>query len=88
MYIDLQSRDAEIRLIDSLKHALDVNYARLRATAQQQWEHNFAGNDPSDACVSVRITSSDSERTTLPCAGILRRGRKSLLNGNPRGLLA
>jgi len=78
MYIDLQRPDAENRrLIRALRHALDSNYSRLLETAQQQWDRNFAGKDPSDACVSVRVTSGDS----LPTAGILRRRRRSLLKG-------
>lgn len=89
MYIDLQRHHAENRrLIDALRYALDSNYSRLLETAKQQWERNFAGKDPSDACVSVRVTSGDSERPSLPCAGILRRRRKSLLNGSGSPSLA
>jgi hypothetical protein len=89
MYIDLQNHDTENRrLIDGLRQALDLNYARLLASAKQQWEHNFAGKDPSDSCVSVRVTSGDSQKPSLPCAGILRRRRKSLLNGSSHGLPA
>ena len=87
MQVDRQRQDNR-RLIDELRQALDRNYARLRATARQQWEHNFAGKDPSDACVSVRVTSGDSQRSSLPCAGILRRPRKSILNGSGRPSLA
>lgn len=75
-------------MIDGLRQALDVNYARLLANAQQQWEHNFAGKDPSDACVSVRVSTGDSQRLPLPCAGILRKKRRPLLNGNGRPSLA
>jgi hypothetical protein len=89
MYIDLQGHEAENRrLIDALRKALDSNYSRLREAAKEQWDRNFTGKDPSDACVSVRITSGDSKRPSLPCAGILRRGRKSLLNGGGRPSLA
>jgi len=89
MYIDLQRHDADNRrLIDALRQALDSNYSRLREAAKEQWERDFTGKDPSDACVSVRITSSDSERPSLPCAGILRRRRKTLLNGSGRPSLA
>jgi hypothetical protein len=89
MYIDLQSHDAENhRLIDALRQALDSNYSRLLEGAKDHWERNYAGKDPSDACVSVRVTSGDLQRPSLPCAGILRRRRKSLLNGNPHGFLA
>ena len=70
------------RLITGLKHALDVNYARVLATAQTQWEQNFAGNDPSDACVSVRISSGK------PMAGILKKSSGSLLHGMTHHLVA
>jgi hypothetical protein len=76
------------RLIAGFRQALNITYARLLETVRQEWEHNFAGKDPSDACVSVRVTSGDSLRLSLPCAGILRTRRRSLLNGNRHGLLA
>jgi hypothetical protein len=76
------------RLIDGLRHALDMNYARLLETAKRRWERNFAVHDPSDACVSVRISSGDSHRLSLPCAGVLRRGRRSILSRSGRPLPA
>ena len=83
MNTDLQIHSADNRrLIDGLRQALDMNYSRLLETAKQQWERNFAGKDPSDACVSVRVASA------LPCAGILRGRRGSLLNGSGRRSLA
>lgn len=69
------------RLITGLKHALDVNYARVLEGAQQQWERYFQGNDPSDACVSVRITSGK------PSAGVIKKPAASLLYAT-RGLTA
>lgn len=87
MQIDRQRQDNR-RLIDELRDALDRNYDRLRATAKQQWEHNFAGKDPSDACVSVRITAGDPPRHSIPCAGILRKKRRLLLDGHRHGLTA
>jgi hypothetical protein len=76
------------RLIRGLKHALDMNYARVMEIARNQWACSYAGKDPSDACVSVRISSGDPEKSALPCGGILRKPRKSLLSGNRRGLIA
>ena len=76
------------RLIAGLKHALDLNYARVLDSARQQWERNFAGKDPSDACVSVRITSGEGQKSSLACGGILRKSGHSFLNGNGRHLLA
>jgi hypothetical protein len=69
------------RLISGLRHALDVNYERVLAAAQARWEENF-GNDPSDACVSVRISSGK------PMAGVLRKSRASLLHPAGRRLSA
>jgi hypothetical protein len=70
------------RLISGLRHALDMNYARVLATARTQWERNFEGNDPSDACVSVRVSSGK------PLAGILKKPAVSILHASARALLA
>ena len=70
------------RLIAGLRHALDMNYARVLATAKTQWEHNFEGKDPSDACVSVRISSGKQ------LAGILKKPAASFLQASARVLLA
>jgi hypothetical protein len=70
------------RLIAGLRHALDMNYARVLARAETRWERNFAGNDPSDACVSVRISSGK------PLAGILKKTSRSLFHGATQRLLA
>ena len=66
------------RLVAGLRHALDVNYTRVLETARGQWERYFDGNDPSDACVSVRITSGK------PTAGVIRKRATSLLYGTRR----
>ena len=70
------------RLITGLRHALDVNYGRVLASARVQWERNFEGKDPSDACVSVRITSGK------PTAGILKKTAGSFLHAGARVSLA
>ena len=70
------------RLITGLRNALDMNYARVLASARTQWERNFEGKDPSDACVSVRISSGK------PLAGILKKSAGSFLHATPRALLA
>jgi hypothetical protein len=89
MNSDLQTQgDDNRRLIDGLRQALDMKYARLLETAKQQWERNFAGKDSSDVCVSVRVTSGDSQRLFLPCAGVLRHRGRSVLSGSRRPLLA
>jgi len=64
--------------IENLRQALDLAYAQLRERARNDWERHFAGNDPSDACVSVRITAGVS---SLPTAGIIRRRRRLLAVG-------
>ena len=66
------------RLITGLKHALDVSYARVLDTAREQWEQHFEQNDPSYACVSVRITSGK------PTAAIIKKPARSLFYGARR----
>jgi hypothetical protein len=61
------------RLITGLRHALDVNYARVLSTARDRWERCFEGNDPSDACVHVRVTSGK------PTAAVIKNPAGSLL---------
>jgi hypothetical protein len=61
------------RLITGLRYALDVNYARVLDGARQQWERYFEGSDPSNACVTVRITSGK------PSAGVIKKPTASLL---------
>ena len=70
------------RLITGLRHALDVNYGRVLTSARMQWERNFEGKDPSDACVSVRISSGK------PTAGILKKKAGSVLHTSARALMA
>ncbi len=70
------------RLISGLRQVLDMNYARVLAAASERWDRNFAGKDPSDACVSVRISSGK------PTAGILQKSAHALLTINARPLSA
>ena len=42
-------------LATTLRSTLDQKYSRVLRSAQAQWEQRFAGKEPSDACVSVRI---------------------------------
>lgn len=54
-------------------HNLDKVYERLRKRAQTEWLRNHTGADPSDACVSVRITTGRAPRSPEPAkAGLLK----------------
>jgi len=68
------------RLISGLRHALDVNYERLLEAASQRWARHFEGNDPSDACVRVRITSGK------PTAGFIKKPATASLYGTRTSL--
>ena len=48
-------------VIVALHKALDQDYTQLREGAARVWERRFAGNDPADACVSVRVSPSMTE---------------------------
>jgi hypothetical protein len=63
---------AKIEMIEGLERALDSSWRRLREKAYTQWESQFAANDPSDACVSVRIVAAtDRQLSSVPCGGFL-----------------
>ena len=83
-----QKEMIKLEVVEGLRRALDKNFRRLLDSAKKDWERLFAGKDPSDACVSVRITSGENKRSALPCGGFLQRPAWSPLNGNGRGSLA
>jgi hypothetical protein len=46
---------AKAEVIADLRHALDLQYRLLVESARADWERCF-GSDPSDECVTVRVT--------------------------------
>ncbi len=44
------------REVQGLRRALDRVYARIRERARAEWELHHRDSEPSDACVSVRIS--------------------------------
>jgi hypothetical protein len=44
-------------LIIGLRGALDQSYSRVLKAASDEWQRRFGGKEPSDSCVSVRISS-------------------------------
>jgi len=86
---ELEDQVAENRrLILGVKAALDLHHPQLLETARKEWESNFSGPDPSDACVNVQVSSGDSSRPSPPCAGVRRKRGRPLLNGGGRPLVA
>ena len=73
---------------EGLKWAIDNSYRRLLDAARHEWEQRFAGPNPSDACVSVRISSPASEAPGLTLVYQLRGKRTSLRSGETRLRLA
>lgn len=57
----LENQMVKYETIAGFQRALDRNYRRLLEAARADWERLFAGKDPSDACVSVRINSTAGE---------------------------
>jgi hypothetical protein len=57
----IQDHMIKYELVEGLQHAIDYSYRRLFESAKQEWERRFAGNDPSDASVSIRIDSFAAE---------------------------
>jgi hypothetical protein len=52
----------EKEAIEALQLAIDKSFQRLLETAKTQWKRSFAGKDPSDACVRVRIDPEKEQR--------------------------
>jgi hypothetical protein len=60
-----QHRTSDAELTAGLRKALDGKYGRILKAARREWERSFAAGDPSDACVSVRISGADGRRSLL-----------------------
>ena len=74
-----ESELAKFEITQGFDRALDNNFQRIRETARKEWERRFAGNDPSDACVSVRISAAETipaQTHTVPTAGFLKDGKR------------
>lgn len=62
----------KIEIAEGFQRAFEKNFQRLRENAWREWESRFAGTDPSDACVSVRISAArDARLAVLPASGFL-----------------
>jgi hypothetical protein len=82
----IQDQMTKYELIEGLQRAIDNSYRRLREKARHEWESRFASNDPSDACVTVRISSARIQTPVLPCAGFLSNGQRSSQKRGHRSL--
>ena len=58
------ARISSSQLADGLRRNLQNKYGNILGRAGKHWDRKFAGKEPSDACVRVRISgkSSASER--------------------------
>jgi hypothetical protein len=48
------------KLAQIMLRAVERKYDRLIRAARKEWERRFAGSDPSDACITIRINGVDS----------------------------
>ena len=59
-YATIENDIIKHQLTSGLRNTIDQKFRCLFDEAKADWERNFAGNDPSDACVSVRISAGES----------------------------
>lgn len=50
----------------SFENAIDQSFRRVLETARAVWERKFAGQEASDACVSVRIAATNATPKPQP----------------------
>jgi len=67
-----QNEVAKAEVIAGLRHALDMHYGRFVKAARADWER-LIGSDPSDACVTVRV--STDEPAAIKGSGFLKSRR-------------
>lgn len=84
------SQISHCKSIESLQRALDQTYHYLLAAAKADWQRLFADKDPSDSCVTVRISAEDmvDELAGIPRAGVVPIRPPKPINGKVRRRLA
>jgi hypothetical protein len=82
------TRLSRCRTIESLHQALDQTYRYLVETAKADWQRLFAGQDPTDDSVSVRVSKDEiaQELAGTPRAGLIRKQRKMVNRNSDRRL--
>lgn len=65
-----------------LERALDKSYSRIRERAREAWERHHAGKDPSEACVSVRVSAPADAPSGSTCPR--KRPPRLLVRKTPR----
>lgn len=68
-----QREVAKAEVVAGLRHALDVQYRRLIAAARADWER-LIGSDPSDSCVTIRVSAN--EPAAIRGSGFLKSRRR------------
>jgi hypothetical protein len=68
----IQTAAEKCEVIAGLERALDLSYRRLVRAARSQWEHVFASGDASDACVTVRIHTTNGHAASVAGSGFLK----------------
>ena len=76
----IEAAVTKIELIEGLQAAIDRKYRRLLQAARADWERLFAGNELSNACVSVRVTGEEIQQPrtrAIPGSGFLKSRKPS-----------
>lgn len=68
-------------VIAGLRHALDATYRRFVNAARADWER-LIGSDPSDACVTVRVSAN--QPAAIRGSGFLK-SRRPVSKPNGKG---
>jgi hypothetical protein len=71
----IEAAAAKFEMVEGLERALDLSYRRLVRAARAEWERRFSRKDPSDACVTVRISASDAQLSAVRGSGFLKAGK-------------
>lgn len=61
MHNSCESKGPDSRqIVQTMVRAVEKKHGELISAARKEWERRFAGSDPSDACVTVRISTNKS----------------------------
>ncbi len=73
-----ESELIKLEITAGLESSLDQSFRRVIETARAVWERKFAGQDPSGACVSVRIATNAKPEVQSTAGNDLVRSSQTL----------
>jgi hypothetical protein len=87
-YAEIEDSIVRDQLTAGMRQSIAARFEQILGAAAADWEKRFAGADPSDACVSVRITTGPARQNGTAGGGVLTKPARGKFSGSALRRLA